>query len=76
MKTAVLVDFNPRTRLIVDVPEGQDIDQYLADDENWAEIAKRARKVVLCDAENYLTGENMFVEEDEECPYGTFDGEE
>jgi len=75
-KRAVLVTFEPRTRVVVDIPKGMSITEWLNDDnENWAILAKKARENMLANIEDYLSAENLIWKEDKECPYGTLDGE-
>ena len=79
MKTAFLVDFNPRTRVVVEVPDNFSIDkswEKMTEEEHDAYdyIIQRAREQILMSAEEYLTGDNLSqIEEDTECPFGTFD---
>lgn len=70
-KTALLVEFIPRTRVIVDIPEGMSINEYLEKDENVNLVVRKARANMAIDLPNYLGEENSFVEEDLECPYGS-----
>lgn len=67
MKKAFLVDFNVRTRVVVD------LDGKTEEEVDEAAIAA-ARQNILSDAENYIIGDNCTeIEPDEECPFGTFD---
>lgn len=71
-KVALLVDFNPRTRVVVDIPEGVSVEKWIEDNDNFDSVAKQAREQMLeHNAEDYLCGENMYWEEDLECPFGT-----
>lgn len=72
MKTALLVDFYPRTRVVVDIPEGQTVEQYLENDENYDKLVKQARENMCEYIDEYLCGDNMMWDIDNECPYGTF----
>lgn len=72
MKTALLVDFYPRTRVVVDIPEGQTVEQYLENDENYDKLVKQARENMCEHIDEYLCGDNMMWDTDDECPYGTF----
>ena len=81
MKKAYLVTFEVTTRVVADVPEDFDPNNCnfcntphaLAFDGVVAE----ARKHIVEDAENYLYGDNISeFNPDDECPYGTFEGEE
>lgn len=67
-KTALLVTYVPRTRVIVDVPNGMSIDQYLENDMIWSKISRIARNKMQKDLGDYLYGDNMEVEEDIEVP--------
>ena len=71
-KVALLVDFNPRTRVVVDIPDGMDTNEWIENPNNFDIVAKTARKQILENqVEGYLSGENMYWEEDMECPYGS-----
>jgi len=71
-KVALLVDFEPRTRVVVDIPEGVSVEKWLEDDNNFGAVAKKAREQMLeGNIENYLCGDNMYWEEDTECPFGS-----
>lgn len=70
-KVAVLVEFCPRTRVVVAVPEGMTLEEYLKDDEVYDRLAFKARMRMKEELHNYLSGENMSWEEDKECPFGT-----
>lgn len=72
-KAAVLVTFVPRTRIVVEIPEGADLGSCLDNDDFLAETARKAREKMLSYPEDYLSGENMEVEEDREIPYGSGD---
>ena len=71
-KVALLVDFAPRTRVVVDVPEGMSVEDYLEDNTNYDKVVAQARAQMCEEIENYLSGENMEWNEDSECPFGTF----
>lgn len=73
-KTALLVEFTPRTRIVVDIPDGQTLEDYLNDSNNFDNVVKAARANMTKDIENYLFGDNIGnIEEDTECPYGSID---
>ena len=77
-KVALLVDFNPRTRVVVDIPDGMNTNEWIENPDNFDLVAKTAREQMLENqVEDYLSGENMYWEEDMECPYGSlsFDNE-
>ena len=74
-KIAVLVEFCPRTRMVVDVPDGKSLEEHLKDDEVYDRLVFKARmkmKEELCD---YLSCDNMSWEEDEVCPFGSLPGD-
>jgi len=74
MKTAILVEFAPRTRVVVDIPENQSVLEWAENSKNFDLLVSKARKQIIeNDVENYLSGDNVtdYVE-DEECPYGIF----
>ena len=71
-KVALLVDFSPRTRVVVDIPENVSVEKWLEDNDNFDSVAKKAREQMLENrVEDYLSGENMYWEEDLECPFGS-----
>lgn len=71
-KTAFLVSFCPMTRVVI---EAADPDN-LTDDELDLLVAK-AREQILEYADEKLNGDNIDeLCKDDECPYGTLDGEE
>lgn len=79
MKTAFLVDFTPRTRVVVDVPEGFKLGEHAnemsKEDLRAAnEIISKAIKQMLTNPEDYISVDNISnIEEDTECPFGTFE---
>lgn len=77
MKKAFLVSFDVMTRVVIDVPEGASVEDIENDDKLFDQLVSQARDHVLEDPFNYLCGDNLSeTQEDEECPYGTFVGEE
>ena len=70
-KTAMIVDFWPRTRVVVDVPEGVSTRDWLEKPENYDALIKKARKKMASDLPNYLCGDNMDWDFDFECPFGS-----
>lgn len=78
MKAAFLVEFNPCTRVVVDVPEGFSLGKFWEDmteeeHEAYDYIVQAAREKIFSQVEQYINGDNIAgVEEDTECPYGTF----
>lgn len=70
MKTAYLVDFSIRTRIIVDIPEGMEPkDATLIENPVGSKILNKAIEKISQQPKLYLEDnlENIFV--DEECPY-------
>jgi len=69
-KQALLVDFSIRTRVVVDLPNGADLN----DDKYFDTIAKAAIEKVrqgVMEDEHYPYGDNITeIEYDEEIPYG------
>ena len=78
-KKAYLVTFVTTTRVTVDVPEDFDVHDcnlILEEHKNaWDSIVKEARENILENPECYLYDDNVEIEEDKECPYGTFEGD-
>ena len=70
-KVALLVDFEPRTRVVVDIPDGVSVEEWLEKQENFDAVAQKARDNMLEEINNYLMGENMYWQEDTECPFGS-----
>ena len=78
MKKAYLVTFATTTRVTVDVPEDFDVHNCITKEhENaWDSIVKKDRENILVNSEGYICGDNVDeVQEDKECPYGTFEGD-
>ena len=70
-KVALLVDFNPRTRVVVEIPENMSVEKWLENNDNFDSVVKKAREQMLeHNAEDYLCGENMYWEDDLVCPFG------
>ena len=67
-KKALLVEFLPMTRIIVDIPDGQYVDEWV--DKHVDEVVKKARGNMLKAIDEYLIGDNMAVYEDTEIPDG------
>ena len=65
-KIALLVTFVPMTRLVLEVPDGMDEQDFI--DNNTDLIARAAREKMLKDAGDYLYGDNMEIRHDEEMP--------
>lgn len=75
-KVALLVDFVPRTRVVIDVPDNMTVERYLENNDAYDALAQQARNQMCEEISGYLNGENMEWQEDMECPFGTFRGEE
>ena len=72
MKKAFLVSFCPMTRIVIDVADKDN----LTDDELDV-LIETARNQILEDSDNYIIVDNLDeVKPDDECPYGTFGGED
>ena len=70
-KVALLVEFTPRTRVVIDFPDGTNPLDYLETNDGWDKVAEMAREQMLLNLENYLSGENMSWDFDNECPFGS-----
>ena len=69
MKKAYLVTFEITTRVVVDVEADPNIN-----DDAWNEVVSEACDNLYNQSSRF--GENVLeIREDEECPYGTFEGE-
>lgn len=67
MKKAFLVDIYVRTRIISDIPEEE------PNEKTMDEIAQKAIEKILKSPSEYIITDNvMEIEDDLECPYGTF----
>lgn len=76
-KKAFLVEFAPRTRVIVDVPDGFDPNNVNfvreSDKDAFDAIVRAARGKITLNVANYLDGDNLSeIVEDVDCPFGTF----
>lgn len=69
-KTAYLFTFHPTTRVVADPND------FRCEEDLYEYLVIKAREQMEKDLANYLNGDNGEYEEDEECPYGTFDSEE
>ena len=68
-KIAVLVEFAPRTRLVVQLPEGMSLALANEDPAFISSVSKAAREQMLQQIEDYLHADNMcLIEEDIEMP--------
>ena len=79
MKKAYLVTFTITTRVVVNIPEGFNPNNcnliIKEHEEAYDSIIREARENILENSDNYLFGDNAEIEEDIECPYGTFEGD-
>ena len=72
MKVAFLVSFCPMTRVVI---EAGDPENLTAEEQDL--LVAKAREQIMQDADSKLNGDNIDeLRHDDECPYGTFDGEE
>ena len=77
-KKAFLTTFVVMTRVVVDVPEDFDVHNCITKEHEdaWDSIVKEARENILVNPEGYICGDNVDeIQEDKECPYGTFEGD-
>lgn len=71
-KIAILATFSVRTRVVVDMPDDVEKEDFL-DSQHCADaVSRKGRENILSEPENYLMSENLELEEDIECPFGTF----
>lgn len=64
-KVAILVKFDLTTRLVIDVPEGVEVEKFIEDDESLFDDAKNK---IVGNIDDYLCPENCYCVLDEECP--------
>lgn len=73
MKTALLVCFSPMTRVVMDIPDGQTVEEFLNNDYNYADVCRTAREKMQKDIGDYLCADTCeSIVEDAECPAGTY----
>ena len=65
-KVAILGDFLAMTRLVIEVPEGMDVDQYICD--NFDEVSKLAKKKIMKKLDEAFSSDNFDYHIDTECP--------
>lgn len=75
-KKALLVTYQPTTRIVVNIPEGMTIDEYTETINGLDTVHSFASEKMKSNIDDYLSIENMDIMEDTECPYGTFDDEQ
>ena len=66
-KVAVLASYKITKRIVVDVPEGKTLEEYLESD-GFFKLAETAAEQFKSDIGNYLIPDNFEVEEDWEIP--------
>ena len=72
-KKAYLVTFSVRTRVVVDVPEELEDTEVWDDDRLLNPVVNTAADKIVRNAGEYIYAENVdTIEEDLECPAGTF----
>ena len=72
MKTAVIVTFIPRTRIVIDLPEGKTLDEFIEDTGNLDGVVQAAREKMDGELNGYLCGDSLeSVVLDEEVPFGS-----
>lgn len=74
-KTALLVSYQPTTRIVVNVPEGMTVKEYVDTIKGLDTVHSLASEKMKANIGDYLSIENMDIEEDKECPYGSFNDE-
>ena len=76
-KKAYLATFTTTTRVVVDIPEDFNPNNcnlvIKEHEEAYDSIIREARENILENPENYIYGDNAEIDEDIECPYGTFE---
>ena len=68
IKKAILAEFAPMTRLVVEIPEGVPLDQWLQKEENLRKVSRMARAKIAADIGDYLCIDNLDVKEDIDFP--------
>lgn len=59
MKTAVIVTFIPRTRIVIDLPEGKTLDEFIEDTGNLDGVVQAAREKMDGELNGYLCGDSL-----------------
>lgn len=73
-KVAVLVTFVPRTRIVLEIPEGLNVEDYMERCPDAVDIiTDAARRKMLSAPDGYLCVDNMEAEDDTEIPYNSTD---
>lgn len=72
-KVAFLVDYSIRTRVIVDIPDDVNPTEIKDNDPVWEKIVETANEDVKTDPSVFCYDNVMQIEEDMECPFGTFE---
>lgn len=69
-KKALLVTFEPTTRIIIDIPDKEmstvELMEYI--NENWETVVEAARDNMMKQIDEYLCWDNLTWREDIECP--------
>ncbi len=68
IKKAIIVEFTPMTRLIIEIPEGESLDQWLGEKENLRKVSRMARARMAAAIGDYLCIDNLDVKEDINFP--------
>ena len=70
VKRAVLVSFVPTTRLVIEIPEGMSLEEWMLSPQNSRKMSRLARRRMARDIGDYLCIDNMKAREDTEMPAG------
>lgn len=70
IKKAVIAEFTPMTRLVIEIPEGESLDQWLGKKENLRKVSRMARAKMAAAIGDYLCIDNLDVKEDIDFPAG------
>jgi hypothetical protein len=71
-KVAFLVDYSIMTRVVVDIPNDVNVGDINENDEIWAKIAQAANEKMKKDMSVFCCDNIIEINEDTECPFGTF----
>ena len=70
IKKAVIAEFTPMTRLVIEIPEGESLEQWLKKEENLRKVSRMARAKMAAAIGDYLCIDNLDVKEDIDFPAG------
>ena len=70
IKKAVIAEFTPMTRLVIEIPEGEPLVQWLGKKENLRKVSRMARAKIAAAIGDYLCIDSLDVKEDVDCPAG------